>query len=85
MNLPMVSILQCLGFGEHELDSFWVKLTERCAPGAHQEGTTDTNGPSVPGIMLEVIQSKEHLKCIFSGSQILSTNCFTLHISCIPQ
>lgn len=86
MNLPMVSILQGLGLGVHELGSSWIKLTGRCALGTHQEGTTATNGPSVPEITLEVIQSKEHLKCIFSGPQILSTNYFTLHIfSCSPQ
>lgn len=65
MNLPMVSILQCLVLGVHELGSFWMKLMGRCTPGMHQEGTAATIGASVAGITLEVIQSKEHLKCFF--------------------
>jgi len=32
MDLSMVSNLQCLGFGVHEVDSFWMRLTGRNAP-----------------------------------------------------
>lgn len=73
MNLPMVSVLQCLVLGVHELRSFWMKLMGRCTPGMHQEGTAATIGASVAGITLEVIQSKEHLKCFFFFRDVISS------------
>lgn len=78
MNLPVLFILPWLGLAVQELGFLWMELTEQCAPGTHQEDTASTNELSVPGVTLEVIQSKKHLKCLFFFSLDLRSSAPTV-------